>query len=123
MEISEYPEGMDIFMVDESLVDLQSRLTKAMNAVSNKRTKLGIDARLVLQRLIGNQFLRLRLNALAVKQRIQDRLRQRKFELENLERAYCTMVNQRKLSQHSEQQIKRKEPGIQTLARNTSVGP
>ena len=118
MEISEYPEGMDIFTVDESLVDLRSRLTKATNAVSNKRTKLGIDARLVLQRLIGNQFLRLRLNALAVKQRIRDRLRQRKFELENLERAYRTTVNQRKLSQHAEQQIKRKEPGIQTLARN-----
>ena len=118
MEISEYPEGMDIFTVDESLVDLRSRLTKATNAVSNKRTKLGIDACLVLQRLIGNQFLRLRLNALAVKQRIRDRLRQRKFELENLERAYRTTVNQRKLSQHAEQQIKRKEPGIQTLARN-----
>jgi len=118
MELSEYPEGLDIFIVDESLVDLRSRLAKAVNAVSNKRTKLGVDARLVLQRLIGNQFLRLRLNALAVKQRIRDRLRQRKFELENLERAYRTTVNQRKLSQHAEQQIKRKEPGIQTLARN-----
>ena len=118
MELSEYPEGLDIFIVDESLVDLRSRLAKAVNAVSNKRTKLGVDAHLVLQRLIGNQFLRLRLNALAVKQRIHDWLRQRKFELENLERAYRTTVNQRKLSQHAEQQIKRKEPGIQTLAQN-----
>jgi len=36
IELSEYPEGLDIFIVDESLVDLQSCLAKAVNAVSNK---------------------------------------------------------------------------------------
>ena len=118
VEEAEYPEGMDIYMVDESLVDLRVRLQKAKTAIANKQSKLGVDKRLALRNLLGNDFLRLRLNALAIKQRIRDRLRQRKFELENLERAYRSTVNQLKLSQHAEQQIKRKEPGIQSLAKN-----
>jgi len=116
--LGKYPEGMDIYLADESLVDFQTRLLKAKNAIANKRSKLGVDKCLALRNLLGNGFLRLRLNALAIKQRIRDRLRQRKFELENLERAYRSTVNQLKLSQHAEQQIKRKEPGIQSLAKN-----
>ena len=57
------------------------------------------------------------MNALALKQRIRDRLRYRKFELENIERDYRNTVNHAKLEAHTNQQIKRKEPGIQTLAR------
>jgi hypothetical protein len=57
------------------------------------------------------------MNALALKQRIRDRLRQRKFELEILEHAYRSSTNQAKLDKHTQQRIKRQEPGIQTLAR------
>ena len=57
------------------------------------------------------------MNALALKQRIRDRLRQRKFELEILERAYRKTVNHLKLEKHAQSQVKRKEPGIQALAR------
>ena len=118
VEEGEYPEGMDFYAADEALYDLNNRLQKAKHAVDVKRTKLGVDHQLALHKLLGNEFLRLRMNALALKQRIRERLRHRKFELENLERAYRTTINQKKLTQHAEKQVKRKEPGIQALARN-----
>ena len=57
------------------------------------------------------------MKALALKQRIRDRLRHRKFELEGLERAYRKTVNHLKLEKHAQSQLKRKEPGIQATAR------
>jgi len=57
------------------------------------------------------------MNALALKQRVHDRLHYRKFELENIERDYRNTINHAKLEAHTNQQIKHKEPGIQTLAR------
>jgi len=76
-----------------------------------------VDGRLNLAKLMGNAFLKQRMNALALKQRLRERLRHRKFELENVERAYRNTVNHAKLEAHTKQQVKRKEPGIQTLAR------
>ncbi len=52
-----------------------------------------------------------------LKQRIRDKLRYRKFELDNLVRSYQKTSNQLKLDQNANQQIKRKEPGIQALVR------
>jgi len=118
MEEGEYPEGMDLYGADEALYDLNNWLRKAKHAVDVKKKKLGVDHQLELHKLLGNEFLRLRMNALALKQRIWERLRHCKFKLENLERAYRTTVNQKKLTQHAEKQVKRKEPGIQALARN-----
>ena len=43
--------------------------------------------------LRNDAFLRLRMNALALKQRIRDRLRQRKFEIDKLERSYRRSAN------------------------------
>jgi len=73
---------------------------------------------LELHKLLGNKFLQLRMNALALKQHIQEHLCYCKFELENLEHAYQTTVNQKKLTQHAKKQVKWKEPGIQALAQN-----
>lgn len=57
------------------------------------------------------------MNALALKQRLRDRLRNRKFELENIAHSYRNTVNYAKLEANTKQHVKRKEPGIQTLAR------
>ena len=82
-----------------------------------RKAKLSVDGRLNLTKLLDNEFLKLRMKALALKQRIRDRLRQRKFELENLERAYRKTVNHLKLEKHAQSQLKRKEPGIQANAK------
>ena len=66
--------------------------------------------------MIGNTFLKQRMNALALKQTLCDRLHNRKFELENIACAYCNTVNYAKLETNTKRQMKRKEPGIQKLA-------
>jgi len=65
-----------------------------------------------LTKLIDDVFLKTCINALALKQRIGDWLHQRKFELENLERAYRKTMNYLKLEKHAQNQIRRKEPGL-----------
>lgn len=56
--------------------------------IKTKKKRLGVKDQENLKNLMGNKFLQLKLNARALKQRLRDRLRNRKFELERLERAY-----------------------------------
>ena len=56
--------------------------------IKTKKKRLGVKDQEDLKKLMGNKFLQLKLNARALKQRLRDRLRNRKFELERLERAY-----------------------------------
>ena len=66
--------------------------------IKTKKKKLGVRDQENLKNLMGNKFLQLKLNARALKQRLRDRLRNRKFELERLERAYRqTTSNGKKL--------------------------
>ena len=112
-----YPEGSSLDDIQEDLEESKTKLAKLRTSITNKRSKLSVDGRLNLTKLIGNTFLKQRMNALALKQRLRDRLRNRKFELENIARAYRNTVNYAKLEANTKQQVKRKEPGIQTLAR------
>lgn len=59
----------------------------------NKWKGLGLVDRAKLDELKGSEFLRLRMNALALKTRLRDYLRERKDEIERLERSYRTAVN------------------------------
>lgn len=79
--------------LDLRLGELRIQRTKVMRSILNKRAALGVDERAELSRLSRSKFLQLRMNALALKQRIRDRLRQRKFELDRLERSYRQTVN------------------------------
>lgn len=54
---------------------------------------LGVTESASLVRLKQSKFLQQRMNALALKHRMRDKLRQRKFENERLERAYRRTVN------------------------------
>ncbi|KAI6015741.1 hypothetical protein BKA83DRAFT_4031408, partial [Pisolithus microcarpus] len=49
---------------------------------------------------------------------IRDRLCQRKFELERLERSYCQTVSEQRLQNHTETSVKQHEPGIVKLSTN-----
>ncbi|KIJ59145.1 hypothetical protein HYDPIDRAFT_33444 [Hydnomerulius pinastri MD-312] len=55
------------------------------------------------------------MNALAVKTQIRDRLRQRKFELERIERAYRQTIGDQRLRSHAEASVKRWEPTLLRL--------
>lgn len=117
IESEKYSNNLTFETIYEHIESITAKSNRAVKLVNQKKNKLSIDENLNLKKLMGNQFLRIRMNALALKQRIRDRLRQRKFELDNLERDYHTTVNHAKLSQHAQQSIKKKEPGLQALAK------
>lgn len=75
------------------LEDLRSRRSRIITSILQKRAALGVDEQAQLSHLHKSKYLQLRMNARAIKQRIRDRLRQRKFELERLERSYRQTTN------------------------------
>jgi hypothetical protein len=83
----------DCFDVIQQLESSRTQRSQISDSLSRKRAALGVDEHARLTLLHQNNFLRIRMNALSLKQRIRDRLRKRKFELERLERAYRHTIN------------------------------
>jgi hypothetical protein len=131
-------DSVDVSVLSQQLDDARTHLASLEQGLRRKRGLLGVDEQLDLKRLQENNFLRMRMNALALKERIRDRLRQRKFEIEKLERNYrhstngmCiqivmlvlrlkthNMLLDAKLRKHAESSLKRREPAILTLTKN-----
>lgn len=89
---------------DEPAQDIQERLTETQRIraetekrVKALRSKLGIDGRLNLLRLAKDKYLQLRMNASSLRTRIVQRSRERKFELERLQRSYRNALNGKQL--------------------------
>jgi hypothetical protein len=123
-------KGTDVVEVVEQLQDVRASCTRLSDTIRRKRATLGVGQRKTLKNMKDNSFLQLRMNARAVKTRIRDCLRQRKFELERLERSYrhgkvkgltpgfALMENlERKLTEHTKSTVKRREPGISKLVK------
>ncbi len=71
----------------EAEVKSLMEVTKQLESNINKqKLSLGLTANAKLHRLKGNTFLRLRMNSLALRQRIIQKSIARKFEMEKLER-------------------------------------
>ena len=85
--------GLDVVELDIELKEARGSRDRLEASVRRKRAALGVGQRTTLQRIRNDAFLQLRVNARALKTRIRDRLRQRKFELERLERSYRQVVN------------------------------
>ncbi|KAF8157559.1 hypothetical protein K438DRAFT_2026150 [Mycena galopus ATCC 62051] len=60
--------------------------------------------------------MRVRMNAHALKLRLRQRLRVRKFEMDVVERTYRRLLNDAKLHAHTESAVKRREPTITKIA-------
>ncbi|KAJ7687773.1 hypothetical protein B0H17DRAFT_1203476 [Mycena rosella] len=84
----------------------------AESQLRNKEAALGVSQRHALHTLATSQYLRLRMNARALKRRLHDRLRSRKFELDKVECSFRRLVNDQKLYSHTESAVKRREPTI-----------
>jgi hypothetical protein len=126
----------DVVSLSEQLEDAQRHQLRLEQGLHRKKTMLGVSEQADLQRLQNDAFLRLRMNALALKQRLRDRLRQRKFEIEKLERSYRRSANGKscshvlclgncahelpdmKLHGHIEGSLKRREPTILRLSKD-----
>jgi hypothetical protein len=84
---------LDVGELSVQLQDAREHHACLTQGLRRKRAGLGVDEKTNLMQLQSDTFLRLRMNALALKQRIRDRLRQRKFEIEKLERSYRRSSN------------------------------
>ncbi|KAG6821650.1 hypothetical protein H0H92_001640, partial [Tricholoma furcatifolium] len=92
------------------------RLKNLNFGIKRKEATLGVDERADLQALVINPYLTTMLNALAVKQRLRDKLRSRKFEMDRVERSFRKQVNDQKVNDHTEASVKRRDPPITKLA-------
>ncbi|KAH9912541.1 uncharacterized protein B0H18DRAFT_1088385 [Fomitopsis serialis] len=112
---------IDYQQLDLQLSEARGKRAQIVTSIMRKRAALGVDERAQLARLTKNKYLQLQMNACALKQRIQDRLHQRKFELDRFERSYRQTTNKHKLSSHVESAVKRQEPGILKLAKSYNM--
>ncbi|KAJ7071743.1 hypothetical protein B0H15DRAFT_793346 [Mycena belliarum] len=84
----------------------------AERKLRQKESALGVEEKQSLNGLVNSRYMRLRMNARALKRRLRDRLRARKFELDRVERSFRRLVNDQKLYTHTESAVKRREPTI-----------
>ncbi|TFK59700.1 hypothetical protein BDN72DRAFT_780383 [Pluteus cervinus] len=92
-------------------------LQVAERRLQKKQATLGLEDERELRQLIDSKFLQLRINALALKARLRDKLRSRKFELDRVEREFRKQRNDQKVDDHTKASVERRDPSIQQLAR------
>lgn len=114
----------------------RSSLQQAEAKVRAKELSLGLAGKAKLQQLINSPFINARMNALAIKIRLRERLCARKFELDPVERVYRRQVNglsygnfsmsstvidfdiDQKVHDHTRSSVQKRDPSIQQLARD-----
>lgn len=74
LETGEFESGSTATDIQVMLREAQAKIKKQKNIITSRKAKLSVDGRLNLEKLLNNEFLKLRINALALKQRICDHL-------------------------------------------------
>ena len=94
----QYMEAADDEDPDAALYGMEyntaaEALTAAEAKLKQKEAALGVSETQALNRLASSEYMRLRMNARALKFRIRNALRARKFELDKVERSYRRLIN------------------------------
>lgn len=84
---------VDVISLQDTLKRTRAHLYRLQKDRERKFRSLGVDQLTVLATMKKDKYLITRMNALALKERLRDRLRQRKFEMERLERNYRRTMN------------------------------
>lgn len=109
----------DDFLVAEAGNDLptaRTKLRKHRSMLQRLELALGVEEHKTYRHLANSEFIRLRMNARAIKIRLCDRLRSRKFELDRVERSIRRQqLNDRKIRAHTQDSVQRRDPSIQSL--------
>ncbi|THU96399.1 hypothetical protein K435DRAFT_819451 [Dendrothele bispora CBS 962.96] len=103
-------------MAVDDLENAKVSLQKAQEKLGRHERSLGLQERAQVKRLTKSPFLTKRMNARALKMRLRERLRARKFELDRLERSFRKQRSEQQLNEHTRDSIRRREPGISALA-------
>jgi hypothetical protein len=83
----------DAVRINMDLQTSRQLLTSMKKTLTAKLSALGVEEKRELKNLKASPYLRDRMNACALKHRIRDRLRQRKFELDRLQHDYRQTIN------------------------------
>jgi len=83
----------DVSSAEAKLPGLRAELERKELAVKNKERALGVGEMTELRRLVSSPYIAARMNARALKIRLREKLRARKFELDQVERAFRKQVN------------------------------
>ena len=84
---------MQVATIGADLRECKESVECLAKSIKNGRKALGVDDCILLQRLKNNEFLRLRVNAQVLRIQIRDKLRQCKFEQEQLGDSYRSTIN------------------------------
>ncbi|KAJ8487070.1 hypothetical protein ONZ45_g14459 [Pleurotus djamor] len=116
-------DDYDVVDAEASLPRVKASLRKAEDEYNRKCSLLDAQDEQRLRYLIRSPYINLRMNTLAVKTRLRDNLRKRRFEIAPLERTHRRKALDENLRRHTQDAIHRREPGLQSLARqyNTMV--
>ncbi|THU99083.1 hypothetical protein K435DRAFT_659654 [Dendrothele bispora CBS 962.96] len=112
-EAAEY----EVAAAEVDLPEVTENYEKKTETLRKKERALGVTEKSQLHHLTKSPFISKSMNARAIMMRLRERLRARKFELERLERSYRKQRSDQRLDEHTENSVKRRDPGIQELAR------
>lgn len=86
-------ENINAGVYKTDLDNAEQALAKTTRTLRAKEQALGVDERYELQQLVNCKYMRLRMNALALKLRLRGHLRARKFERSPVERLCLILRN------------------------------
>ena len=89
----ELSEDYAIAEAELSLPEARARFENSVGQVQAAEQALGVNDRAKLKRLVNDPFISARMNARALKIRLREQLRFRKFELDWLDRSFRHQVN------------------------------
>ncbi|KAL0569797.1 hypothetical protein V5O48_012165 [Marasmius crinis-equi] len=102
----------------EELPEIQVKVVEARKKLRAKEHLLGVKDSQAAQHLQDSPFLRERMRALALKNRLVALIRARKFQRDRLERSFRKNSNEAKLHSQIAHSMKRKDPSIQKVVRS-----
>ncbi|KAJ3729197.1 hypothetical protein DFJ43DRAFT_962783, partial [Lentinula guzmanii] len=94
---------------------VREKLLKVQSTLRTCELRLGVEGMRDYWRLASSQFFRERMNACALKTRICQRLRARKFECDRIERSFRRQMNSKCMAIYCT--VKRRDGGIEVLVR------
>ncbi|KAK7438566.1 hypothetical protein VKT23_017901 [Stygiomarasmius scandens] len=106
----------DVATAEVELPQTLDRLKTTREKLAKKEQALGANEKTQLHHWVKSQYVTKSMNARAILTRLRERLRSQKFELDRVERSCRKQRNERRLHEHTEDSVKRRDPSIQQLA-------
>ncbi|CAK5281864.1 unnamed protein product [Mycena citricolor] len=115
-----YKEDADPVYVDfavQEYAKADAKLLKLAESVRKQKAIMGVKDKANLSKLVKSKYIQARTNAAATKTKLRNRLRQRKFELDRVERHFHQNKADAKMTTHIEDAVRRRDRSIKDVCR------